>query len=69
MEKQIKIGAWYTNSVDGKKQGIKFTINGKKYVMFTNDYKHTQAHPDYIILESKPTINNTNTSNNENGIN
>lgn len=37
--------------------------------MFTNDYKHTQAHPDYIILESKPNINNTNTNQNENGTN
>ena len=51
MEKAEKIGAW-TNKTKTGKQVINFTIDGKKYVMYVNDFKKEEKHPDYQIVEN-----------------
>jgi hypothetical protein len=61
-----KIGAWLTKSAEGKQRGIKFTIEGKIYIMFNNLYKTKDIHPDYIIIESKPNTNEQQLSDYEN---
>ena len=53
MEKNKYIGAWKNKSKEGKTY-ISFTIDGKKYSMFPNQYKETDKQPDFNILESKP---------------
>ena len=51
MEKAEKIGAW-TNKTKTGKQVINFTIDGKKYDMYKNDFKKEEKHPDYQIVEN-----------------
>jgi hypothetical protein len=62
----LKIGAWFTKPAPGKQRGIKFTIQGKSYIMFNNIYKKAENHPDYIIIESKPNPNEQQLSDYEN---
>ncbi len=59
MENQQKIGAW-TNKTKTGKQVINFTIDGKKYDMYINEYKKESKHPDYQIVENtfKPKAEN-----------
>jgi uncharacterized protein (DUF736 family) len=58
MSKEDKIGALWLNS---SKSGVKYmsgsvTIDGvtTKLVVFKNNYKEKETHPDYVINKSKP---------------
>jgi hypothetical protein len=51
MEEQVKkkYGAWEKQTTKGNV--ISFTIEGKKYSMWKNQYKTESKHPDYQIYE------------------
>jgi hypothetical protein len=55
MENKNKIGAWKKTLASGK-EVISFTIEGKKYDMWVNEYKKEEKHPDFQIVpnEYKP---------------
>lgn len=44
-----KYGAWKKQTPKG--EVINFTIEGKKYSMWVNNYKTESRHPDYQIYE------------------
>jgi hypothetical protein len=52
-DKNEKIGALWVKSSE---RGDYMTgeINGQKIVVFTNGYKQSEKHPDYVIYKSKP---------------
>ena len=51
--KEDKIGALWVRTSD---RGDYMTgeINGQKIVVFTNGYKQSEKHPDYVIYKSRP---------------
>jgi hypothetical protein len=53
MPNEDKIGAlWVQSSPRG--DYMTGEINGQKIVVFTNGYKQSAKHPDYVIYKSKP---------------
>lgn len=52
MEQTKRIGAWKKQTAKG--EVISFTIDGKKYSMWVNQYKKDEKHPDFNIVEDKP---------------
>ena len=51
--KDDKIGAlWVKTSERG--DYMTGEINGQKIVVFTNGYKQSDKHPDYVIYKSRP---------------
>jgi hypothetical protein len=53
MPNEDKIGAlWVKSSPKG--DYMTGEINGQKIVVFTNGYKQSAKHPDYVIYKSKP---------------
>jgi hypothetical protein len=58
-EKKSSIGAW-DKSTKTSKTYISFTIEGKLYTMWKNDYKVKPTQPDYKIYEAEPLKPNTN---------
>ena len=52
MENTKRIGAWKKQTAKG--EVISFTIDGKKYSMWVNQFKKEDKHPDFNIVEDKP---------------
>ena len=52
-EKKTSIGAWDKTSKNSKTY-ISFTIEGKLYTMWKNEYKVKPTQPDYKIYEAEP---------------
>jgi uncharacterized protein (DUF736 family) len=51
-ETKQSVGAWKKQTSKG--EVITFTIDGKKYSMWANQYKKEDKHPDFKIYEDKP---------------
>lgn len=47
-----RYGAWKKQTSKG--EVISFTIEGKKYSMWVNQYKKEDKQPDFNIVEDKP---------------
>ena len=47
-----RIGAWKKQTAKG--EVISFSIDGKRYSMWPNQYKKEDKHPDFNIVEDKP---------------
>ena len=63
-----RYGAWKKQTSKG--EVISFTIDGKKYSMWVNQYKKEDKQPDFNIVEDKPkeispVAKNTNVDNDE----
>jgi len=58
-EKKQSIGAW-DKTTKNSKSYISFTIEGKLYTMWKNEYKVKPTQPDYKIYEAEPLKPNTN---------
>jgi hypothetical protein len=58
-EKKQSIGAW-DKSTKNSKTYISFTIEGKLYTMWKNEFKVKPTQPDYKIYEAEPLKLNTN---------
>lgn len=52
-EKKQSIGAW-DKTTKNSKAYISFTIDGKLYTMWKNEYKVKPTQPDYKIYEAEP---------------
>ena len=52
-EKKQSIGAW-DKITKNSKTYISFTIDGKLYTMWKNEYKVKPTQPDYKIYEAEP---------------
>jgi hypothetical protein len=52
-EKKQSIGAW-DKATKNSKAYISFTIDGKLYTMWKNEYKVKPTQPDYKIYEAEP---------------
>lgn len=52
-EKKQSIGAW-DKSTKNSKTYISFTIEGKLYTMWKNEFKVKPTQPDYKIYEAEP---------------
>jgi hypothetical protein len=52
-EKKQSIGAW-DKTTKNSKAYISFTIEGKLYTMWKNEYKVKPTQPDYKIYEAEP---------------
>ena len=52
-EKKQSIGAW-DKTTKNCKAYISFTIDGKLYTMWKNEYKVKPTQPDYKIYEAEP---------------
>ena len=52
-EKKPSIGAW-DKTTKNSKAYISFTIDGKLYTMWKNEYKVKPTQPDYKIYEAEP---------------
>ena len=52
-EKKQSIGAW-DKTTKNIKAYISFTIDGKLYTMWKNEYKVKPTQPDYKIYEAEP---------------
>ena len=52
-EKKQSIGAW-DKTTKNSKAYISFTIDGKLYTMWKNEYKVKLTQPDYKIYEAEP---------------
>ena len=52
-EKKQSIGAW-DKTTKNSKAYISFTIEGKLYTMWKNEYKVKLTQPDYKIYEAEP---------------
>jgi hypothetical protein len=53
IEKKQSIGAWDKTSKNSKTY-ISFSIEGKLYTMWKNEYKVKPTQPDYKIYEAEP---------------
>jgi hypothetical protein len=55
-EQKQSIGAWKKETTKGVV--INFTIEGKRYSMWANNFKKQPTHPDYNIVENNftPTV-------------
>jgi len=58
-EKKQSIGAW-DKTTKNSKTYISFTIEGKLYTMWKNEFKVKPTQPDYKIYEAEPLKPNTN---------
>jgi hypothetical protein len=52
-EKKQSIGAW-DKTTKNSKAYISFTIDGKLYTMWKNEFKLKPTQPDYKIYEAEP---------------
>jgi len=59
IEKKQSIGAW-DKSTKNSKTYISFTIEGKLYTMWKNEFKVKSTQPDYKIYEAEQLKPNTN---------
>lgn len=53
-EKYQNVGAIWSNFPEGKKPYMKMELGGKEYVIFANDFKKEDKHPDYLVYNSRP---------------
>ena len=58
-EKKTSIGAWEKTTKNSKTY-ISFTIEGKLYTMWKNEFKVKPTQPDYKIYEAEALKLNTN---------
>jgi hypothetical protein len=58
-EKKQSIGAW-DKTTKNSKTYISFTIEGKLYTMWKNEFKVKPTQPDYKIYEAEPLKSITN---------
>ena len=58
-EKKQSIGAW-DKTTKNSKTYISFTIEGKLYTMWKNEFKVKPTQPDYKIYEAEPLKTTTN---------